>query len=105
MASAHGCMGTSPGLRSAARFRRYFGLGFQIPERSGLPYGIFGAGAVRFGLPSAVRGTLGVLLVSHCAEAEQLKSPANAMIRRLCMMLPVIRCQPGLYTRQEIWSW
>jgi hypothetical protein len=29
----------------------------QTPERSGLPSGVLGTGAVRFTLPSAVRGT------------------------------------------------
>src|ERR1700736_3113414 len=42
---------------------------FQRPERSGLPSGVLGAGAVRLGLPSAVRGIPGVLRCSHCAGA------------------------------------
>jgi hypothetical protein len=31
----------------------------QTPERSGLPSAVFGAGAVRFGLPSGSRGMPG----------------------------------------------
>src|SRR5579864_5368651 len=54
-ASAHGWIGNSPGLRSAARFTRYLVLGgFQIPERSGLPSGLRGAGADMLIFPSAV---------------------------------------------------
>src|SRR5262252_3355231 len=40
------------------------------PERSGLPSGIFGAGADRFGLPSGVRGIPESGYFSHCAEAK-----------------------------------
>src|SRR5579859_7477182 len=43
---------------------------FQSPERSGLPSAVFGAGAVRLGLPSAVRGIPEVLRCSHCAGAD-----------------------------------
>src|SRR5713226_25989 len=56
-ASAAGRKGTSPGLRSAAMFTRYFGpLACQIPDKSGLPSGVLGAGTERFGLPSGSRG-------------------------------------------------
>src|SRR6266849_5897946 len=61
----------SLGLRSAAIFRRY-GLFIgprQMPERSGLPSAVFGAGAERFGLPSGKRGTPGVAKLIHCAAA------------------------------------
>ena len=37
-----------------------FSADCQMPEKSGLPSGSRGGGAVRFGLPSAVRGTSGV---------------------------------------------
>src|SRR6202161_986034 len=61
---------TSPGFRSAAKFMVYLTpLGCcQIPDRSGLPSAAFGAGAVRFGLPSAVRGIPGDGIFSHWAE-------------------------------------
>src|SRR5437016_7477450 len=45
---------------------------FQIPERSGLPSGVLGAGAERFGFPSGVRGIPGVGWRSHCAKSETL---------------------------------
>src|SRR5439155_23982306 len=45
---------------------------FQIPERSGLPSGVLGAGAERFGFPSRVRGIPGVGWRSHCAKSETL---------------------------------
>src|SRR2546421_3092238 len=38
----------------------------QIPERSGLPSGVRGVGASRFGLPSAVLGTSEVGKDGHC---------------------------------------
>src|SRR3989475_10748031 len=45
---------------------------FQIPERSGLPSGVLGTGAERFGFPSRVRGIPGVGWRSHCAKSETL---------------------------------
>src|SRR3984893_13221235 len=39
----------------------------QIPERSGLPSAVRGAGAVKSGLPSGVLGTPAVGYVGHCA--------------------------------------
>src|ERR1700682_3484131 len=41
----------------------------QRPGRSGLTSAVFGAGAVRLGLPSAVRGIPAVLRCNHCAGA------------------------------------
>src|SRR5712692_9408898 len=41
----------------------------QIPEKSGLPSGSRGAGALRLGLPSAVRGTSAVGYFSHWPSA------------------------------------
>src|SRR5580704_6813165 len=74
-------------LRSAARFKkrasaagrkipssftswitskRYgLGSGSHSPERSGLPSGVRGAGAARFGLPLLVRGIAGSRKLSH----------------------------------------
>src|SRR5215469_7793525 len=40
-----------------------------IPEKSGFPSGRRGAGALRLGFPSGVRGTLGVGYPSHWAES------------------------------------
>src|SRR5688572_20238909 len=47
---------------------------FHSPFKSGLPSGRRGAGAVRFGLPSAVRGIRGSGCFSHCAGADEAKS-------------------------------
>jgi hypothetical protein len=61
------------GLKSAARFPRYFPFlsPCQIPERSGLPSGFRGAGAARSALPSLIRGKLEVdEAVGICFEDE-----------------------------------
>src|SRR5438093_7982090 len=69
--AAHGWNGGSP--KSAAIFCRYRPLvALQMPDRSGLPSGVVGAGAVRSALPSAVRGALGSRRFTHCANAAQL---------------------------------
>src|SRR6185369_9595987 len=69
----------SSGLRSAAMLREYFGDTFNHrPERSGLPSGARGAGALRFGLPSAVRGRPAVGCVNHCAPSDTLNPTAIA---------------------------
>src|ERR1700735_3621737 len=69
-ASAHGCIGTSPGFKSAARFCKYLGLGtIQIPDRSALPFALCGAGAVRSGWPSFVLGIPLSGTFSHCADS------------------------------------
>src|SRR5881396_788412 len=55
-------------FRSAATLRSYFSeLLCQIPDKSGLPSAVRGAGAARLGLPSALRGVPGVGYFSHCA--------------------------------------
>ena len=41
-----------------------------MPERSGLPSAVFGAGADRFGRPFGSRGISGVLNPIHCAAAD-----------------------------------
>ena len=58
-ASAHGRM--SFVSRSCAMLKRYDGPApDQMPDRSGLPSDVRGAGADRLGLPSGSRGTPGV---------------------------------------------
>src|SRR5262245_27454042 len=42
----------------------------QMPERSGLPSAVRGAGAVRSGCPAAFRGTFGVRIAGHCAASS-----------------------------------
>src|SRR5437773_4464993 len=44
--------------------------GAHIPEKSGLPSVVLGAGASRFGVPLALRGTPAVGYFSHCANAD-----------------------------------
>ena len=57
--------------RLCMRSKRYgLGAGCHRPDKSGLPSGVLGAGAARFGLPSAVRGIPGVGQSSHCAPNE-----------------------------------
>src|SRR5258708_3999055 len=59
----------SAGFMSEVRLRRYFGpLACQMPEKSGLPSARRGAGALRFGFPSAPMGMLEGILV-HWARA------------------------------------
>ena len=53
----------------------------QMPERSGLPSAVVGAGAERLGEPSGSRGIPGVLYPCHCAEAEAvIRHASNAPI-------------------------
>src|SRR5207247_10100115 len=83
--SAHGWI--SPGFRSAATLRSYFSeLLCQIPDKSGLPSAVRGAGAARLGLPSALRGVPGVGYFSHCAVS--CGASAAKMIGHLPRFIP-----------------
>src|SRR5688572_29249014 len=55
------------------------------PERSGMPAARRGAGALRLGVPSALRGTSGRRNAGHCAasDTENAKQPARMMRRRI----------------------
>src|SRR5215469_13334806 len=57
---------TTISLQPAAGHGR-LSSGFQMPDRSGLPSGVRGAGAARFTAPPFVRGTLAVGYFTHCA--------------------------------------
>src|SRR5580692_4877035 len=58
----------SRGFRSDTTFRAYPpAFVCQIPERSGLPSGALGAGAVRSALPSGKRGVARFRKLIHCA--------------------------------------
>src|SRR5262245_61202568 len=60
-------------FKSDAMFCRYFPpFACQIPEKSGVPSASFGAGAVRFGLPSAPTGTFDGILF-HCAKSDAVE--------------------------------
>src|SRR5262245_64500877 len=63
-----------------------------VPERSGVPSRLFGAGAVMFGEPSAVLGMPGVGYFSHCASANagSMKATISAT-----MLLDTIT-EPGI---------
>src|SRR5271170_107273 len=62
-ALAQGWKGTSPGFRSTAISRTYrLALGSQMPERSGWPSGLRGAGAERLAFPLEGR-------FFHCAAS------------------------------------
>src|SRR5215471_11257422 len=74
----HGVIG-APSFRSFARSPMYRVCVIQMPDKSGLPSGCLGAGAVRFGLPSAVRGMPGVGYLIHCAESDLLVIAAPSM--------------------------
>src|SRR4051794_35598136 len=52
-----------------------------MPEKSGVPLGVRGAGALRFGLPSAVLGTPAVGYFNHCADtvAHHARAAPTAM--------------------------
>src|SRR6516162_6164078 len=56
--AAQGNIGTS--ATSARSVRWLLSAATQIPDRSGLPSAVFGAGAESFGFPSGVRGIPGV---------------------------------------------
>src|SRR6185436_14524550 len=51
-----------------------------MPERSGFPSGERGAGAERFGLPSAVRGTEEGGTLVHCARAGEHQTSVKIAI-------------------------
>src|SRR5579872_1219671 len=51
-----------------------------MPERSGFPSAVLGAGAERSALPSLSRGVPGILTLIHCADA-MLHSNAVARAR------------------------
>src|SRR5262249_37078878 len=52
-----------------------------MPERSGLPLAVRGAGEDRFGLPSEVFGTLGVGYPSHCAGSVATMLSESRIVR------------------------
>src|SRR5262245_1002747 len=53
---------------------------FQIPDKSGFPSGVRGAGADRLALPSGVRGTLALGCAGHCAESTSGTAMRNANV-------------------------
>src|SRR5689334_22125229 len=61
---------------------RYLPFICQMPPSSGLPSGPRGAGAERFGRPSAVRGIPGVVILNHCADTGAAANTTDAMMIR-----------------------
>src|ERR1051325_4276206 len=61
----------------------------QMPERSGLPSASRGAGAVRFGFPSFVRGIPSVGHLNHCANVV-----TDTMTISAAAIPPVLPLQP-----------
>src|SRR5262245_52536406 len=72
----------------------------QVPDRSGLPSGVLGAGASRLTLPSALRGTPGCLTPTHCAEAVELIAIA-ATTAAIPIRFTLIVLLLNLHTRIE----
>src|SRR5438477_1201390 len=67
----------------------------QIPDTSRLPSAVLGAGAVWFGLPSAVRGIPGVGCFNHCApSAVPVIRTNNVTIARF-IGPPLSNAEPG----------
>src|SRR5258705_13638328 len=76
-------MGTS--TPSAARFSRYLVLNpgaLQIPEKSGLPSRVLGAGADRSAFPFLVRGIPGAGWLIHCAAAGSVMNASTEILRK-----------------------
>jgi hypothetical protein len=53
----------------------------QRPDKSGLPSAVRGAGALRFGLPSAECGTPGVGYFNHWADEDALATRMTRMTK------------------------
>src|SRR5262245_30368917 len=67
----------------------------QMPEKSGRPSAILGAGAERFGLPSGNRGMPAVGCLTHCALVAAVSDTRTAMVtsagRRVMSVLLRVR--------------
>jgi hypothetical protein len=62
-----------------------------MPDKSGVPSGILGAGPERFGVPSALRGIPGVGWFSHCAASGVLSTARRdpvATVLIICIVGP-----------------
>src|ERR1051325_10162302 len=89
---ARGVARSLPHVCACAGSMRGAGSGpVHTPLKSGLPSGPRGAGAVRFGLPSAVRGMPGVFRSSHCAPAGAV--PIVNMSATRPNLIPPSACQ------------
>ena len=71
------------------------------PDKSGLPSGVRGVGAARFGLPSSLRGMPGVGCFNHCAPSGVVnadKSTAKAIVFISCLLRIANQDQSRVYT-------
>src|ERR1051325_12252317 len=73
-----------------------------MPEKSTLPSGVRGAGAVRFGFPSAVRGTPGVGYGGHCAKTDEPDATQTAIA--IALIDHFIHNPPDLRVRDGVRS-
>src|SRR5665213_133136 len=74
--------------------------GSQMPERSGLPSAVFGAGAARSTLPSAGRGRPGVLKSIHCADAGAARNtPSERVTSTAHFVIADLHISRRLYCR------
>src|SRR4051794_8749497 len=66
----------------------------QTPEKSTLPSAVRGAGASRFGFPSASRGIPGVGYSGHCASIEGASVAIISSAITPAVLSPDLICQP-----------
>src|SRR5215471_17997131 len=107
-ALADGWNGTGS-FKSFARSLKYPVGGFQTPEKSGFPSGNRGAGAERFGLPSAVSGiALGGTLFHHgCADSglgSRHKTSGTAAVISDLLAITGICMEPPDFRRLYIFN-
>ena len=62
------------------------GAGRHSPASTGFPFACRGVGAVKSGLPSAVRGMPAVGYFNHCAEATVLIANTTTTMNRMVFM-------------------
>src|SRR5262249_48247256 len=101
----------SSGFRLAARLKSYpyspVRPARQMPDKSGLPSAVRGAGAERFGLPSGKRGTPGVGWLIHCCaiagadNAHTSSAAAIPMSRAFIVSLRLMASIEVIYTRND----
>src|SRR5205814_8840240 len=60
--------------------------GAHIPEKSGLPSAVLGAGASRFGVPLVLRGTPALGYFSHCATTDVAIAQHSAVPARVTIV-------------------
>src|SRR4051812_29659586 len=74
--------------------------GFQMPDRSGLPSAVRGAGAARSTAPAVVLGTPAVGYFTHCADSGTAVAITTAAAASARLMLEILD-ERGLSRRHE----